>query len=254
MQVIRLVLLLFSLTAFLWSSDNDVFSQGFRSFSSLVSGFARGVSARRFFHHIPYSVKKEFLSSLRPGDILLERTEGNFTNVFISGYFNHCSIYLGTKSEIKKYLNPASHLESSLLSKLPEDVPFVLEAVPPVVRCGRYFLQKTTHLLALRVTGKYDYKELILKGLQFVGTPYDFSYSEGDDERVTCVGLIHSLYPALRLKSHGISGSIVPDSILFEVAKQLKVISFASRRNLYSGKKAHETLIRREILSANNFD
>lgn len=51
------------------------------------------------FHPGPYKVTdsdyERFLKALRPGDVLISKTCGHLSNVFIAGKYKHCAIYIG---------------------------------------------------------------------------------------------------------------------------------------------------------------
>lgn len=62
---------------------------------------------------------KEVLALVRPGDVLLCRSQGEFTNIFIPGFWTHAALYAGEK-ELVEAVSPCvkiSPLEDFLLAK-----------------------------------------------------------------------------------------------------------------------------------------
>ncbi len=141
-------------------------------------------------------VRDRVARSLRPLDILLEKTPFRLTDAMIPGHWGHAAIWLGTKEELVE-LGLWDHDAIKPHRKAIESGHNVLEALRSGVEINplEHFLN-VDDLLVLRAAnlGPEDHKAFLIKAFRQVGKKYDFNFDVETDKEIVCSELIYVVY------------------------------------------------------------
>ncbi len=143
---------------------------------------------------------------LQPGDILLTRSDGYLSNLFLPGFWKHALIYAGSREEmerlgllrdpglaakfdkfVRKHARPTGErgvtLEAVGEGVVVSDLPTSLQA---------------NHVIALRPrTDTNGRLRALQKALAFLGTPYDFDFEFATANKLVCSELVYQVYGIL---------------------------------------------------------
>ena len=156
-------------------------------------------------------------ATLRPGDILLEKTPFRLTDKFIPGYYGHVAIWIGTPDELRAmgiWANP-------LVQAYAKDIASgsrIAEALRPGVQLNPLsrFLN-IDDLLVLRPRSISDgqLRDAVLRALAQVSKEYDFEFDVETDKRIVCSEIAYVVYPDIAWPTSKILGrhSISPDQV-----------------------------------------
>ncbi|MGA1236867.1 MAG: YiiX/YebB-like N1pC/P60 family cysteine hydrolase, partial [Limisphaerales bacterium] len=139
---------------------------------------------------ITESVLEELRGQLRPGDILLVRTEGKVTTALLPGFWAHAAIALGTGEQ-----RVGLELTEEMRGRLAVGGRFghVLEGLAPRVQINP--LEQclaADHVLVLRPNvSAQSMQEALQEALGHFGLPYDFEFDFTLNTRVVCTGLVY---------------------------------------------------------------
>ena len=136
---------------------------------------------------------------LRPGDILLMRTEGRLTAALLPGFWTHAGLFIGGKTGLET-LGLCSHRHVARhWNRIPESgnsLGLVIEALFPCVQINP--LEKSLqvdHLVVLRSALPDDeIASAIGEAIGHLGKPYDFEFDFNNSSRVVCTELIYRSY------------------------------------------------------------
>ncbi len=174
----------------------------FQKVSNILSGFFGNVmgsmKSRLGYLYRNELVYKRVSGSLRPLDILLEKSPFVATDKFIPGHFGHVALYLGTKEQLQE-IGMWSH---------PSIVPYqddisagkiILEAVRPGVRLTS--LSEFLNIDELVVMRKNDalasthkISEQLARGMEQLGKSYDFNFDISTLDKIVCSELIYIVF------------------------------------------------------------
>lgn len=206
--------------------------EGVSLFSMLFGNTVGLVETRKGKLYERKDVYAELQSTLKSGDILLEKTPFRLTDKLIPGYWGHAAIWIGTDQELQE-LGIWDH---PLVQKYHGDIQggrSVVEALRSGVEMNRLndFLNIDS-IGVLRRSGLsvQDRKQIILQALRQVGKSYDFNFDVESLEKVYCSKLIYLAY-------HGIDWTVnqsfgrstfTPDDVAVNVFAQdsLHLVSF----------------------------
>lgn len=135
----------------------------------------------------PYSKKQmkyqdvlDVLKVIKPGDIIVTRTMGEFSTVVIPGFWKHAALYVGDET--------------------------IIHAVAPVVTKEHIqnLIMRTDFVAVMRlnvINDKLAYK-IIEAAKTFLGLPYDFYFDVESEKSMYCSELIyHSINDGLETKA-----------------------------------------------------
>lgn len=128
---------------------------------------------------------------LRPGDVLLMRSEGKLTAALLPGFWAHAAIYLGGREDLSALdSRQAKQTESD------PDLGFVIEGVSPRVRIvSLKTCLDADHVLVLRPQLSAEtIQEALHEALRHLGKPYDFEFDFNLSNRIVCTGLVYRTY------------------------------------------------------------
>jgi hypothetical protein len=174
-------------------------------------------------------------STLRPMDILLEKSPFALTDKFIPGHYGHVAIYLGTKTQ----------LESIGMWDHPSIIPYhddieagntILEAIRPGVHLNSIegFMNIDEYTIVRKTDGLDSsdrvYEE-ITRGIDQLGKEYDFNFDISTLDKIVCSELVyivfgHVTWPtAYRLGRPTITPDDIGD-ILFQKNTRFKMTDY----------------------------
>ena len=133
---------------------------------------------------------------LRPGDVLLMRTDSRITTAILPGFWAHAALFLGVSRDLESLgLRDNKHVAKHWSGLVKQSCPFglVVEAVFPTVQLNP--LEKclhVDHLLVLRAALPQDEIETaIAEAIGQLGKPYDFDFDFNNTSRIVCTELIY---------------------------------------------------------------
>ena len=130
-------------------------------------------------------------SLLRPGDVLLMRSEGKLTATLLPGFWAHAAIHLGTRDDL-------AALDAGRARVAEEDrgLGLVIEAVSPSVRIvSLRTCLDADHVLVLRPRlAQQPLREALGEALRHLGKAYDFEFDFNLSSRIVCTGLVYRCY------------------------------------------------------------
>jgi hypothetical protein len=136
------------------------------------------------------AVLTELQSQLRPGDILLVRTEGKVTTALLPGFWAHAAIALGSEGQRGGLV-----FSEVMQARLAVGGGFghVLEGLAPKVQINP--LEQclaADHVLVLRPNVSAEsMQEALEEAMGHFGLPYDFEFDFTLSTRVVCTGLVY---------------------------------------------------------------
>jgi len=137
-------------------------------------------------------------STLRPMDIILEKSPFVLTDKFIPGHYGHVAIYLGTKEQLEE-IGMWNHPDIIPHQDEIENGKTILEAVRPGVRLNSIegFMNIDEYSI-LRKTDGLDSSpqvaEQISRGIDQLGKDYDFNFDISTLDKIVCSELIYIVF------------------------------------------------------------
>jgi hypothetical protein len=164
---------------------NSIVYNGSKLFGNIVGGFQkrRGI----LFQDQEFIAKVK--NTMKPMDILLEKTPFRMTDRFIPGYWGHAAIFIGTESDLKRL----GIWEHELVQKFAQEISdgkFIVEALRNKVQINTieqfsdiddFALLRQRHELSDEETAEH-----ILRALSHVGKKYDFSFDVETGDTIVC--------------------------------------------------------------------
>ena len=137
-------------------------------------------------------------TSLRPMDIILEKSPFVLTDKLIPGHYGHVAIYLGTRAQ----------LEAIEMWNHPDIVPYqdaieagntILEAVRPGVRISSVeaFMNIDEMTIVRKIDGLMSPEQIaeqIRRGMDQIGKDYDFNFDISTLDKIVCSELIYIVF------------------------------------------------------------
>jgi hypothetical protein len=159
---------------------------------------------------------------LQPGDVLVERREWYVSNLGLPGYWSHAALYIGTADERRAYFGadaavqawvreqgePSGDFEALVQRKHPailtpgfpvtakQEPAEIIEAISEGVSLTT--LEHTADCDSLAVLrpkrSVLEKAQALLRGLHYVGRPYDFEFDFATDSELVCTELVYKAY------------------------------------------------------------
>ena len=157
--------------------------------------------------------------TLKPMDILVEKSAFVLTDKFIPGHFGHVAIYLGTK----KQLQDIGMWDHPWLAQYQDEIEsgkVILEAVRTGVRLNS--LAEFMNIDELTIMRKEDELQnsdeifdQITRGIDQIGKLYDFNFDISTIDKIVCSELIYIVYGNVRWQTKYRFGrpTITPDDV-----------------------------------------
>ena len=200
----------------------NLFSEIFGNSVGLVV-VSRGMMYRRD------EITTGVMSTLKAGDILIEKTPFRLTDVMIPGYWGHAAIWTGTQEELKElgiweHPGVVPHHAAILKNKM------VIEALRSGVKLNTlgHFLN-VDDLAVLREPNMSieQRREVVLHAFAQVGKRYDFNFDVETSNKIVCSELVYISYPHIDWPTGKVLGryTISPDHIAAKTkSRDLKLI------------------------------
>jgi hypothetical protein len=183
---------------------------------------AFGNTAGRFQSRNGYLLGREDVltnlkTTLKPLDILLEKTPFRLTDRFIPGYWGHNAIWLGTEKELKA-LDLWDHPVFKKIQDKIKEGHAIVEALRPGVQVNsiEHFLDidDMAVMRPKKLTREELKKSLIIAASQY-GKKYDFSFNVETQDVLVCSELIFMAYVDIPWRTERVVGrwTINPDAV-----------------------------------------
>lgn len=203
------------------------------SLFSMVFGNAVGlVETRKGKLYKNSDVLAVVSSSLKAGDILLEKTPFRLTDKLIPGYWGHAAVWIGTEAELKElgiWDNPlvVRHRDEIREGRL------VVEALRSGVEMNtiQHFLNIDSFGILRRPDQSREVRaNTVIQALRQVGKPYDFNFDVESKERVYCSKLVYLSFSGIDWPTKRALGrtTFTPDDVAVRAAKNgpLQLVTF----------------------------
>lgn len=218
-----------------WSLG-EWFTEIFSKFTNFISGVFGNLVGKLRFRHGYLSNHAEALEilnkSLRPLDIIAEKTPFAATDFFIPGHFGHIAIYLGTQEELKAY-GLWNHPSIKPLREEIKKGKTIIESIRPGSRMVSLqdFLE-IDEITIIRETGLLDEpritKQVVKVAIEQLNKPYDFNFDVVTLDKVVCSEVPYHAFGHKRWQTSYILGrsTISPDQIIENAYTQGSGIEF----------------------------
>jgi hypothetical protein len=203
------------------------------SLFSMVFGNAVGlVESRKGKLYKKKEVLADVSSSLKAGDILLEKTPFRLTDKLIPGYWGHAAVWVGTEAELKEL----GIWENPLVARYHNEIRegrLVVEALRSGVEMNT--LQHFLNIDSIGILRKPDQSHearatTIIQALRQVGKPYDFNFDVESKGRVYCSKLVYLSYSGIDWPTKKSLGrtTFTPDDVAIKAARgsSLQLVTF----------------------------
>lgn len=178
---------------------------------SKIFGNGMGLISTRtgYLKSLPASHKELIEASMKPGDILLEKTPFRLTDRFIPGHWGHVAIWVGSKEQLEEigvweklpalyekakvrfdYQGPS--FQSQILAGQK-----IIEALRPGVQINslEHFLNvDDMAVLRDKKVNKKALQRYVLRAFEQVGKEYDFNFDVETDRKIVCSELAFVAY------------------------------------------------------------
>jgi hypothetical protein len=156
-------------------------------------------------------------STLRPLDILLEKTPFRLTDHFIPGYYGHNAIWLGTEDELKS-LGLWDHPVFRPLQDKIRNGQSIVEALRPGVTINsvEHFLDiDDLAVMRIKSISEEDLKKSLVVAAQQYGKAYDFNFDIHTQDVLVCSELIFMSFLNIDFRTERVAGrwTINPDAV-----------------------------------------
>jgi hypothetical protein len=187
--------------------------------SSVFGNIVGSIKWRKGFFYkntIPY---EKMVGTLKPMDVLLEKSPFSLTDKFIPGHFGHAALYLGTKEQLES-INMWDH---------PDIIPYQEEIINgntilEAIRTGVHLtsIEEFNNIDEVSIIRKTDVLvntplliESIKRGIDQIGKEYDFNFDVENLDKIVCSELIYLVFGQVHWPSKYRLGraSVTPDNI-----------------------------------------
>jgi len=203
---------------------NDIFSELSGGFGNAV-GRVKWRSGRLKRSNEAVGLVKE---TLKPLDILVEKTPFILTDYLIPGHFGHIALYLGTREQLEE-LNMWNHPKIRPFHSSIMNGKVILEAKRDGVQLSTIdeFLN-VDELAILRapeqLSSNYAHhnEEVYNRAIQQIGKAYDFNFDVETSDEIVCSELIYQTYYFIDWRLEKTMGrwTISPDNIVQEIFQE----------------------------------
>ncbi len=189
---------------------------------SLIFGNTVGlVETRKGKLYQKKSIHKGLLQSLKPGDILLEKTPFRLTDQFIPGYWGHAAVWIGNEQELKVLGLWNNPLVKPWHEKIQQG-----HSIVEALRSG-VELDPLSHFMNIddmvilrdnRMSSE-QLRDVIINAFRQLGKAYDFNFDITTSDRIVCSELVYVSYLHIKWPTEKTMGryTISPDHIATKV-------------------------------------
>ena len=194
------------------------FSSIFSGLSSNIGNTAGLVEVRKGKLYDNPMVTETVKSTLKAGDLLLEKTPFRLTDKLIPGYYGHIAVYIGTQEQLEElgiWDDPivVAHKDEIIGGKV------IAEALRDGVQ-----LNSVEHFLNIddlvvmydTVETLQEKRDRIILTLKQLGKEYDYEYDVEDNTKIICSELVYVTYLSVEWETEVVIGveTISPDNVV----------------------------------------
>ena len=179
---------------------NSIVYNGSKLFGNIVGGFQK----RRGLLYQDQEFISQVEGTIKPMDILLEKTPFRMTDRFIPGYWGHAAIYIGTEQDLRRL----GIWEHELVQKYAEEIAdgkFIVEALRNKVQMNSLeHFSDIDDFALLRQNQEMTDEEVadhILRALSHVGKKYDFSFDVETGDTIVCSELHYRTFVNIKFNT-----------------------------------------------------
>lgn len=204
--------------------DRSIFMGDLFTFmTSNIFGNTVGLVAFRkgMLTKISSTEKKSIEKTLKPLDIMLEKTPFRLTDQFIPGHYGHVAIWIGTEEELKA-LGVWDHPSVAKYHEQIRSGHHIIEALRPGVQINslEHFLN-IDDLLVLRDQNLTDEQrsEYVIRAFNQIGKDYDFNFDVETDKKIVCSEIVYVVFHNINWPTDKALGryTISPDNVASKV-------------------------------------
>lgn len=175
-----------------------------------IASISRFLGSTRVTHPAPRVSKiqlEDLAERLRPGDIILARSDHYLSNAFLPGFWPHAILYLGPSEGWTGLRLPSGELladdpivrQALALYRKPAkggSRPGVIEAIARgvVFNSLEHSVRKDYVAVLRPLIAEAKIAAGIRRALSFLGRPYDFQFDFASDDRLVCTELVYQAY------------------------------------------------------------
>lgn len=212
-----------------------VFNKTVGWFSKIFGNWAGSIHTRHGHLFKNAEALKTAVASLKPMDIMLDKSTFVLTDKLIPGYFGHVAIYLGTRKQLED-IGMWTHPDILPYQKDIESGKVILEAVRKGVQLNTLEnFMNIDELLIIRKQDGLENRDLLFdkinRGLTQIGKNYDFNFDVSTLDTIVCSELIYIVFGNVHWPTQYRLGrpTISPDNIaeiIFQKNTKFSVQSF----------------------------
>jgi len=206
--------------------------EGIGIFSMLFGNTMGLVEVRKGLMYRKAHAHDDLVKTLRPGDILLEKTPFRLTDLVIPGFWGHAAIWVGTEEELRAmgiWDHPAIRPHHAAVRNSGR----IVEALRAGVKLSTldHFLN-VDDLLVMRASEQDDKVQAarVIRAFRQLGKAYDFNFDVETTDRIVCSELVYQVYTEMTWPTSKALGraTISPDQVAQRALNggPLTVVSF----------------------------
>lgn len=188
------------------------------------------ITFQRFVKSINIQELKRIKQNLlQPGDLILKKSSGAFSDKLIPGHFNHIALYLGSYNQLKTLTlsNGEKLIDQKITQKhLPKI--FMDKTIIDPIRSGIVLSDlkkwRVNDLAIIRLNNYSSAKlsDSLLKAIKYLGTKYDFNFDIDTKHTIFCSELPYQIFEDVKFKisKNVVRWTINPDDIAILAGKQ----------------------------------
>ncbi len=189
---------------------------------SLVFGNTLGlVETRKGKLYQKNSIHSDLLKTLKPGDILLEKTPFRLTDQFIPGYWGHAAIWIGNEQELKALGLWNNPLVKPWQNKIKRNHSIVEALRSGVELDPLSHFMNIDDMVILRDNNmsQEQLRNVLINAFRQLGKAYDFNFDITTSDRIVCSELVYVSYLHINWPTEKTMGryTISPDHIAEKV-------------------------------------
>jgi len=207
--------------------------------SGLFGNAVGSVHFRKGYLKEKLDVIDEIRDTLKPLDIITEKTGFALTDKFIPGHFGHNALYLGTKEQLEK-INMWNHPSIKPLQEKIENGYVIIEAL----RSGTHLttiddFMNIDEFAILRNINVLEHENQMFNiyriALGQLGKRYDFNFDVETTDKIVCSELLYQAFDHINWETKKIAGrfTISPDEVAVAALQKdspIKLIYFVTAK------------------------
>lgn len=196
---------------------------------SLIFGNTIGmIESRKGKLYRQLYIHNDLLGTLKPGDILLEKTPFRLTDQFIPGYWGHAAIWVGNEDDLKQLGLWHHPLVKPWHQQIREGASIIQALRSGVELDPLSHFMNIDDMVVLRdkaMTSEQS-REVIVNAFRQLGKSYDFNFDVSTSERIVCSELVYISYVHIDWPTEKTLGryTISPDHIAVKAQGDLQVV------------------------------